>query len=266
MYNTTSHSANPKRKASRRWGMLVIILMGMVVMLAIMTSCRPAPSLDEVITSKAVQSLGNMAVAAGKDWVQEVKTIDAELTDVLDRLASVKQVGKPALEWVQMMKDRAVRENWTTRIMEVMGDLSKLKNERYQVVKLQFISEMLSSGISYSSVIQVNDLASGQTTEYDELVGNLNRKIADLTYRRETLVKAMNTAHSTLESMAKQLEQQGWKVSKVNATTYTVRGQGLGMEQQQGLTVGQWTYSSDSEKMVPNDQAAMTLQKVLTGN
>lgn len=263
---TAQSESGVLRKSMRiSWRLLAVIVIGTILAAGGMTSCRPAPSLDEVIAPKAVQSLGNMAVAAGKGWGQEVKKIDAELTDVLDRLASVKQVGKPALEWVQMMKDRAVRENWTTRIMEVMGDLSKLKNERYQVVKLQFVSEMLSSGIGYSRVIQVNDLASGQTTEYDELVGSLNRKIADLTYRRETLVKAMNTAHSTLESMAKQLEQQDWKVSKVNATTYTVRGQGLGMEQK-GLTVGQWTYSSDSEKMVPNDQAAMTLQKVLTGN
>lgn len=251
------------RKGMRiSWRVLAVIIISTILLLAGTSGCQPAPSLDEVIAPKAAESLGNMTLAAANAWKQEINQIDAELKDVLDRLASVEQVGDPALKWVQMMKERAVRENWTTRILEVMGDLSKLKNDRYQVVKLQFFSEMLSAGIGYSRIILIADLATGQTTEYDDLVNSLKKKIADLTYQREALVKTRTVARSTMLSSLKQA--QGWKVSKVNATTYTVQGQGLGLEQQ-GLTVGQWTYSSDSEKMVPNDQAAIALQKVLTG-
>jgi hypothetical protein len=236
------------------------ILAAMLIVVVICSGCRSG-SAELLIQGKVATKLGSMAKDAITGWDREITRIDGELTQAETKLGKLNQVVDPALKWVDLMKLKAQQEQWNGRVLEVTSDLNKLKNDQFKVAKLQFLVEMLSAGMRYSSIIQIDDLVTGQITPYEELRNTLQTQVNTLAQQREAKAKVRNTSRSTAMSVFELYKN--WKVQKVNSITYNVSGQGLGMET--ALTMGSWTYSTDSEQLDPSDAAATNLRKVLIG-
>ncbi len=250
-----------RKSAGISWAKVSIMLLGTIFVASGMVGCQQAGSASDVIPIKASNSLLNTAITTIKAMDVEIARMDSDLTAVETRLAKVEQVAKPALQWIEYMKTKAQQEQWNARILEVTSGMDKMKNDQYQVVKLQFIVDFLTAGMRYSSVIQIDELATGKVTPYEELRDSLKRQVTELTYQRETKAKARNLAQSTALGLKDQYKQ--WKATKIDSATYRVSGNGLGMSQ--GPTVGMWTYNTDLGKLTPLDEAASALQKVLLG-
>jgi hypothetical protein len=215
-----------------------------------------------LIKGKVAEKLGSMAKDAITGWDREIVRIDGELTQVKTKLGKFNQVAKRALKWVDYVKAKAQQEQWNGRVLEVTSDLNQFKNDRFSVAKLQFKVEMLTAGMRYTSTILIDDLtAAGTLTPYEELLNTLQNQVNTLSQQREARVKTRNTARSAAISVFDLYPK--WKVQKVNSITYNVSGQGLGMET--ALTMGTWTYSTDTEQLDPSDAAATNLRKILTG-
>jgi len=236
------------------------LLAGVLVLLSTFAGCQ-SRSPELLIQGKVATRLTAMAADAINAWDKEIAAIDAELTKAEIKLGKVNQVAAPALKWVDLMKAKGQQEQWNSRILEVTSDLNKLKNDQFKVAKLQLNVELLSAGLRYTPVIQIDELATGQITEYEELRNTLQRQVTTLTQQREAIAKARNTARSTAMNVFAQYKN--WKVQRVNSITYAVSGQGLGMET--ALTTGRWEYSTDADQLTALDNAAIALRKVLTG-
>ncbi len=236
------------------------LLAGVLVLLSTFAGCQTA-SPELLIQGKAASKLTAMAADAINAWDREIAAVDADLTRAEIKLGKLNQVAAPALKWVDLMKAKGQQEQWNARILEVTADLNKLKNDQFRVAKLQLNVELLSAGLRYTSVIQIDELATGQVTAYEELRDNLQRQVTALSEKRGALAKARNTARSTAMNVFAQYKN--WKVQKVSSITYNVSGQGLGMET--ALTTGRWEYNSDKDQLTSLDNAAVTLRKVLTG-
>jgi hypothetical protein len=236
------------------------VLLAALILAGILSSCISGPG-EPQVQDKVAEKLVLMTRDAITGWDKEITRIDGELTQAEIKLGKLNQVLKPALQWVDLMKAQAQKEQWTGDTVEVIDDLDQLINDQFKVAKLQFMVEMISAGIRYSSNIQIVNLTTSQVTPYEELRNALQTQVNALAEQRQAKVNTRNSAQSTALSIFKQY--QGWNVQKVNSNTYNVSGQGLGMAT--ALTMGTWTYHTDTGQFDPADAAATNLRKVLTG-
>jgi hypothetical protein len=236
------------------------VMAAAIILAGIFGGCISGPG-ETQVQDKVADKLVLMTRDAITGWDKEITRIDVELTQAEVKLGKLNQVLKPALQWVDLMKAQAQKEQWTGDTVEVMEDLDQLKNDQFKVAKLQFLVEMLSAGIKYSSNIQVFDFVTGKVIPYEELRNALQAQVNTLAQQREAKVNTRNTARSTALSVLKQY--QAWNAQKVNSSTYNVIGNGLGLNM--ALTTGTWTYHTDTGQLDPANAAATNLQKVLTG-
>jgi hypothetical protein len=251
---------NSKKKMGMCWKMLAAIVMGIVMVAGASGGCQSGEE-NALIQSKVATLMGESTVAAISDWDTEIVRINDELFTAETKLNKLEQVADPALQWVELMTTQAQKQDWNGRILEVTSELDSLKNDQYKVAKLQFLVEMLSGGIRYTSTILIDDLIGGQETLYEELHDTLEAQVNDLSQQRQAIVEMRNTAQLTAIDLLKM--EKNWKVQKLNSSTYSISGQGLGMTTV--LTSGTWTYSNHTEHLDPSDAAATNLRKVLTG-
>ena len=236
------------------------LLAGALVLLSAFAGCQSGTP-ELLIQGKVATKLTALAADAINAWDSEIAAVDADLARAEVKLDKLKQVAAPALKWVDLMKVKGQQEQWNSRILEVTSDLNKLKNDQFRVAKLQLNVELLSAGLRYTSIIQIDDLATGQVTAYEELLDNLQRQVTALSEKREALARTRNTARSTATNLFAQYKN--WKVQKVSSITYNVSGQGLGMET--ALATGRWEYNTDTDQLSALDNAAIALRKMLTG-
>lgn len=248
--------------------MVVLIVLGVALISAtLLTGCVSAsskPKIEDEVRAKVVSRLAVIKDTTLQELSAEISRIDREVSTLKLKLDKLNQVAAPALEWVQTHKAEVERAGYGgLRIVESLGYLEsdKFKNDQFRVVKLQFTSEMQSAAIKYSSVIRVEDLATGKVSPLEELRSELEKRISDLTFQRNAKKQTSDLAASTADKVFSQ--SQSWKVVKVNQTTYNVSGPGLGMEPD--LTTGVWTYYMEPERLVSSDAASDKLLKVLTG-
>jgi hypothetical protein len=236
------------------------VLVAVLILAVILGGCQSG-SAALLIQGKVAQKLGTMAKDAINGWDREIARIDGELMQAKTKLGKLNQLAGPALKWVDYIKAQAQQEQWNGRIVAVTSDLNKFKNDQFSVAKLELKVEMLTAGMRYTSTIHIDDLKTGQVTPCEELLNTLQNQVTTLTQQREARAKTRNTARSTAITVFDLYPK--WKVQKVNSITYNVSGQGLGMET--AITMGTWTYSTDTEQLDPSGAAATNLRKVLTG-
>ena len=68
---------------------------------------------------------------------------------------------------------------------------------------------------------------------------------------------------------------QEWEVQQIDETTYVISGPGLGiseadpgtpgLELEEKLVTGEWTYHRDSGGIVPADKQSTALEKIISG-
>jgi serine/threonine protein kinase len=242
-------------------GLVVLVLIIGALFFTIIPGSQSASG-TLLIQGKVAEKLTSMTRDAISSWDKEIIRIDGELTQAEIKLGKLKQVAEPALKWVDLMKTKAIQEQWNGRVLEVTSDLNQIKNDQFRIAKLQFLVEMLTAGMRYSSIIQIDDLISGQIRPYEELLNILQTQVTTLSQKREARARTRNTARSTAVAVFD--TYPNWNEQKVNDVTYNLTGQGLGLET--AITMGTWTYSTDSEELKPVGAAATNLRRVLTGN
>jgi hypothetical protein len=181
--------------------------------------------------------------------------------DALLKLNKLEQVGNAALSWIDYMQKRADKELWSPIIAEVTSDLFKYKNDRYEVIKLQFVVER-SSVRKYSSIIKVFEVYTNKQYLYDDIHSDLKKQVDDL---NKTLTDQINAYKLSAATTNKVLGQYStWKVSKINSSSYKVSGPALGWS---GTTLapGVWTYNIDNQAVTPADAGSTALDKVIKG-
>ncbi len=247
---------------------LLALVTGLVLLVGIMllTGCASTSTSEvvEEVRAKVVNSLTVIRDTTSNELGAEISRIDQEISALNSQLNKLNQVAAPALDWVQIQRADAERAGYGgKRTVEAGGYLEsdQFKNDQFRVVKLQFTSELLSGSTKYTSVIQVEDLITGDVRPLEELRTELEGKISAQTLQRNARKKTYDLAATTADGVLSQ--SQNWQLIKVNVTTYNVSGQGLGMAQ--GLTTGVWTYYLEPEGLVPSDAASSALLKVLMG-
>jgi hypothetical protein len=207
----------------------------------------------------------NIAESTFDQLEKDINNIDGELDSAVLKLTKLNEVTAPAVAWIETQTANADTYQWTPRILNVTTDLVKLKNDRYEITKLEFSVDTIAPSRKYSSVINIGDLRTGVEIPYEELQSDLEKKVADLSQQRETKLEAWDNA---VKSVFAALDNpENWTVSQNSATTFTISGSELGLSDRSSmdLTMGVWTYHSDSGTISPSDMAAQTLQKVLMG-
>jgi hypothetical protein len=190
----------------------------------------------------------------------EADSIAKELRTNQINLLKLEQVGIPSEKWIADMTAQANKENWNPLRLNVTKDLKLLKNDTWEVVKLQFSVDAAVPQKKYSSVITIYETATAKEYKYIDLHSDFLTKVESLKQllksRNDGIILAVNTIRDVLPWYPT------WKAAKLDGATYQVRGQGLGLAV--GQTVGEWRYTPGTKNIVPADDPAMALSKVLS--
>jgi hypothetical protein len=195
-----------------------------------------------------------------------VATIDSDLQEIDQyrylaevKLSKLEQVVSPALKWLETQKTREFKTgDWLVRVTP--EGLAKLKNDQYRVTEVDYyISRAGSFAQDISVTLKVADLTMDRTDKWEEFKDYLESTISSLKQQWQEKLKHREIAISTLNNLIK--NWQSWKVIKVNEATYQITGVGLGWLDK--LTTGTWNYYRDKNELIPSDEPAKNLQKVL---
>ncbi len=241
-------------------GMLLAAIAGVVVVIgAIVAGVLFSAQAEAEIKMEAGKCLMNITDTGIADIDSEIINIDQQWLEAGEKLVALDQVVTPAKIWLDHQETVSRPGSWDVKVVPEV--LEQLKNERYQVTELgvidypgQIIPE-----------IEVTDLSTNQTYDWKTLQP-LQDQLASLKntleQRREAKIKDRNTAIETINNALKYAA--AWKTEKINKTTYTISGVGLGWAGK--LTDGSWTYYQDKGEMVPRDMQAKDLEAILSAH
>jgi hypothetical protein len=232
----------------------------LLAIFSISAGCSLGSSPD--IAGPFAKDIVDMASATLSQITNEVQGMDVELNAAETKLLKLEQLLTPALAWIELTKTKAQQEGWGgKRIIQVTKELNRFQNDQYQIAKLQLGTEMISAGMKFETVINIDDLTTGTITPYEELRDDLKSKISALMQQRGAKVQKWKLVQSTGVAV---LEQGStWKIAKVDNVTYQVAGPGLGWDN--SLTRGEWLYYTDEGKLSPSGTPAQALEKLLKG-
>jgi pSer/pThr/pTyr-binding forkhead associated (FHA) protein len=236
--------------------LLVIVLAG--VLLAVLL-----PGATEEINVEVVDSLMQMNTAAIDGVGLEIDEIGRQVREIEDDLLKLEQVATPAEEWVEHQESKVTEYNkgtsWNMRVAQ--DGLDRLKNDRYQVTKLEYsVSHANTPQEKTSSVIEVTDLNTGSKYDLETITNTLEERKAKLAQQARMRGEKGELAIATFKEVMEGWE--GWEIEKTSSkSTYIVSGHGLGWDD--GLTVGSWTYYRETGEIVPRDNKSEALKDVL---
>ena len=237
------------RCAIKKWISVATIIV-LVTIVSPSTGCASGDIAIEVSNS-----LIEITEAGIVDIDSEIIKIDQQFTETGEKLAALEQLLTPAMKWVEH-QETVEKKPGSWKIQVAPEVLDQLKNERYQVNKLEFLTSLEES----SSTIKITDLTTNTTYNGKALQDDLTSLKNTLEQKREVKLEARNLATSTIDSVLKYFTQ--WKTQKLNDTTYTISGAGLGWAEK--LTKGNWNYHKDNGQMVPGDKQAHDLKAILS--
>jgi hypothetical protein len=242
-----------------RLPILTLLLVCILISPMIFWSC--SSKADATSYQGFADSFSAMYKDASKSMDVKIQSNLMSYKDAFLKLNKLEEVGNAAMAWVDYMKKAADRELWSPIVAEVTSDLSKYKNDRYEVVKLQFIVERTNTR-QYSSVIKVFEVYTNKQYLYVDIHDDLKKQVTDLD---KTLTDQINVLKLSTATTNKVLSQYAtWKISKLGASSYKVSGPALGWSGS-SLAPGVWTYNVDNQTVTPNDAGSTALEKVIKG-
>jgi len=234
---------------------IVLPLILAIIMLSFLPNCTYDSDVRREVT--------NSLIALNKTGISnadtELSKLDEQRYDTEVKLLKLEQVVSPALKWLQSQKTREFRTGtWTVRVTP--EGLTQLKNDQYRVTELEFsIYRADSPSQEISTTLKIADLSTNAIYPWDEMQNNLKSARASFEEQWQARLKQRELALSTLKNLI--MYHRIWKVQAINQTTYTISGTALGWADK--LTTGAWTYYRDKQELVPADEHARALKKVL---
>ena len=250
---------------SRRTPVIPIVAGAVLVIAAVIVVALlvPANTHNKVLEESAT-CLVEKHTQAVAELDRELEEIDSGLYAVDEDMLKLDQVVTPCLEWIEIQREDSLqqqkRSSWHYAVDE--EGLDTLKNDRYQVVKLEYsIHDVGLPEQEETQVIEVVDLNSASLKErpWEDIKADLNLKKQKLEQEWDEQLGKREMALSTIEEIAPYWVE--CDVKKVNSTTFILSGEGMGWSD--GFTDGRWTYYRDRNEIVPSDGSSETLNEIL---
>jgi hypothetical protein len=239
---------------------ILIILLISLMLLSISTGCVS----KKAITEEFVDCLVQTNAEAIDKVDSELESIDQNLYTTEEKLLKLEQVTVPALEWIENQKVELLGEfkygSWH-RLVTPEG-LAKFKNDQYEVTALELsVHGIGTPDQEFQAKLRITDLATKTTSDWETIESELKSRKSTLEKLRQEKLDDGYLSSSTLLSVIEHLGD--WEIRKINSTTYSISGPGLGMAGE--LTTGKWTYRRTSKEIIPADTQSAALQQVLSG-
>ena len=231
--------------------LLCIILLGSTI------GCQKGDPIKEEVVDTFLTIIDETMNTVNSDLAR----LDDDRIEMETKLLKLEEIVEPALAWGKDQEEKidpVKKSSWITNVDRVWLE-ANLKNEYFQVSQLEFtVFNVGSSDQETTLKIRIKDLNSFSVKNWNEMDNELNKKVSGLEQKREALIEAGNLALLTFQNSIEYYEE--WEVKKINKTTYSVSGPGLGIPSR-----GNWTYYQETSEIVPADKDSMTLKKVLSG-
>jgi hypothetical protein len=236
------------------------ILLILLILLSISTGCASR----KAITEEFIDCFIQMNAGAVDNVAKNLEIIDQNLYTTEEKLLKLQQVVVPSLEWIENQKVELLEKfKYGSLHSHVTQEgLAKFKNDQYEITTLEVtVYEIGTPNQNFRTMLKVTDLATKANGDWETFESELKWRKSTLEKQRQEKLEDAQLSTSTLLSM---LEHSGdWEIRKVNSTTYSISGFGLGAAGE--LTSGEWLYYRDSKTVVPADTQSLALQKILSG-
>jgi len=247
---------------SNRNNAVIAVLIVLVTSLLAGCVTIEAPAAKSSVQDEAAVALLDTTLAAVRNLKQEIDILYNQSTEAIREVIKLEHLGVPAQEWIQYMTKQAQVNDWSPRRVNVTSDLKLFKNDKYEIVKLQFSVDQASPRRVYSNVITIYETATAKEYRYESLHSDLDAKAKGLFDQWFNKTAAELLAINTVEKVVGQ--SASWTASKIDGNTYYVKGGNLGLGAS-ALTGGEWTFLRNTGKMEPANDAAMSLYRVIAG-
>jgi hypothetical protein len=195
---------------------------------------------------------------------KDLAIIDQNLYVTEEKLLKLQQVVVPSLAWIENQKVELLEKfKYGSLYSHVTREgLAKFKNDQYEITTLEVtVYEIGTPKQNFRTVLKVMDLATKANGDWETFESELKWRKSTLENERQTKLEDAQISTSTLLSV---LEHSGdWEIRKINSTTYSISGSGLGVAGE--LTSGNWLYYRDSKTIIPADTQSEALQRMLSG-
>lgn len=240
----------------KRFSLVLYVFLALVMVL--ITGCSSSGETVAGFTT----ALNQIHLTGIKNIDAEIASIDKEYTAVLVKIQALDQLLAAAMQWVDFHKTQSYKAGvlWTKEVTP--EGLDQLKNAQYKVSKLELVAKEGGAGVGwqFSHTITINDIATGNRSDWKSLQDSLNEQKTTWENRRKEKMAVRELATSTWGNLVKNIGQ--WKIEKYNNVTYIVTGMGLGWQEK--LIEGKWAFYTDQKLAQPNGKPAEDLAKVLS--
>lgn len=236
------------------------ILLILLMLLGISTGCISR----KAITEEFVDCLIQLNAGAIDNVATELEIIDQNLYKTEEKLLKLEQVVVPALEWIENQKVELLEKfkygSWYSHVTQ--ESLAQFKNDQYEITTLEVtVYESGTPNQNFRTVIKVTDLTTKAHGNWETFESELKGQKSTLEEQRQVKLEDAQLSSSTLINV---IAQSGnWEIQKIDSTTYSISGPGLGMAGE--LTSGNWLYYRDSKTIIPADTQSVALQRILSG-
>jgi hypothetical protein len=230
------------------------------MLLSISTGCVS----KKAITEEFVDCLIQMNARTVDNVDKNLEIIDQNLYTTEEKLLKLEQVIVPALEWIENQKVELVEKfkygSWRSHVTR--QSLAEFKNDQYEITTLELsVHGMGTPNQEFYTTIKVTDLATRIPSDWETIESELKWRKSTLEEQRQVKLEAARLSSSTLLNV---IEHSGdWEIQKINSTTYSISGPGLGVAGE--LISGKWLYYRDSQKIIPANTRSAALQRILSG-
>jgi hypothetical protein len=209
------------------------------------------------IVSLFLNDIVNTTDSAITASMSRLETIGQQIDTVRVKRNALEQVAAPAREWLAIQEDNARKYSWSRKTLQVIEDLPKLRNDKYEVVKLVFAMELMGY---YETVMDIKDLSTGSIESYEKTREAIDEKEYLLVQEGNRITASIDKAS---RSISKILDRSGEiTAAPINKSSYKIVGL-LGLDNDGNLVQSQWVYDLDLQKAKPAHQQATQLQKTL---
>jgi hypothetical protein len=236
------------------------ILLVLLMLLSISTGCLSR----KATTEEFVDCLIQMNAGSMDSVATDLEIIDQNLYKTEEKLLKLEQVVVPASEWIENQKIELLAKfkygSWYSRVTP--ESLAKFKNDQYEITTIELaVYEIGTPNQTFRTVIKVTDLETKAHGDYGKFESELKGQKSTLEEQRQVKLEDAQLSSSTLINV---IEHAGdWEVQKIDSTTYSISGPGLGVDG--GLTSGNWFYYRDSKTVIPADAQSVALQRIISG-
>ena len=243
----------------KKWIPFIITFVVFIVILFVPVSCA---SPKNIIRSEATGVLTKLNVNGIAKVDDDIAKIDQRLYDTEGKIAKLEQVLAPALKWVEYQKTLNYEKGYGWKKQVSQEGLDKLKNDQYQIVTLESVANLDSSGTGwqFSSDIRVMDLKTNEIYKVDVIKNELKQLKDSLNQQMQEKLDSRALSLSTLKSVL--VSAKDWEIQETNDNTYSLSGPGLGWAEK--LTTGQWIYQRDKKEMTPANDPSIALGNILS--